>query len=127
MAQTKTDKERAAEARQNAGTGSAVDPAYPETQENHGLPDGVSTKASRGDIEADTSEPEEQPLLTVEEQMAGGTEEQLDAVSPSALAEQAEERAAAREASVEASSKSAAEARTAKPAKAPTEANESKS
>ena len=105
MAQTKTDKQRADEARQNVGTGSNVDPAYPETQENHGLPEGVSTKASRGDIESTYEEPEGQPLLTVEEQLAGGTDEQLDAVSPSALAEDAEARRQAREESVERSAK----------------------
>jgi len=91
MGQTKTDKERA-----EAEAG-----AEPESQ----LPESVTTKASRGDIQSTYVEPEGEPLLTVEEQMAGGSEAQLDERSPAALAEAADERAAAREASVQRSSK----------------------
>src|SRR6187455_2594755 len=81
---TKTDRERAEEQAQSV-----------ERDDNFQLPPGVSTKASRGEVETDTSEPEEEPLLTVEEQMAGGSEAQLEARSQAALAEEERARAEA--------------------------------
>ena len=98
---TKTDAQRAEEQAQTV-----------ETDDNFQLPPGVSTKASRGEVETDTSEPEEEPLLTVEEQMAGGSDEQLEARSPAALAEVEAERAAAAQRSIEASAASAEAARS---------------
>jgi hypothetical protein len=83
----------------------------PADQPNMGLPEGVSTKASRGELAVDDSEPEEEPLLTVEEQMQGGTDEQLEERSPAALDEQRREQAKARAESVKASAKSAKQAR----------------
>ena len=98
---TKTDAQRAEEQAQTV-----------ETDDNFQLPPGVSTKASRGEVETDTSEPEEEPLLTAEEQMAGGSDAQLEARSPAALAEVEAERAAAAQRSVEASARSAEQVRS---------------
>jgi hypothetical protein len=98
---TKTDRERAEEQADSV-----------ERDDNFQLPPGVSTKASRGEVETDTSEPEEEPLLTAEEQMAGGSDAQLEARSPAALAEVEAERAAAAQRSVEASARSAEQARS---------------
>jgi len=97
---TKTDAQRAEEQAQTV-----------ETDDNFQLPPGVSTKASRGEVETDTSEPEEEPLLTAEEQMAGGSEAQLEARSPAALAEDERERYEAQQRSIEASARSAEQAR----------------
>jgi hypothetical protein len=98
---TKTDRERAEEQADKV-----------ERDDNFQLPPGVSTKASRGEVETDMSEPEEEPLLTIEEQMAGGSEEQLEARSPSALAEDERERYEAQQRSIEASARSAEQARS---------------
>jgi len=97
---TKTDRERAEEQAQSV-----------ERDDNFQLPPGVSTKASRGEVETTASEPEEEPLLTVEEQMAGGSEAQLEARSQAALAEEERARAEAQARSIEASASSAEQAR----------------
>jgi hypothetical protein len=90
----------------------------PADQENFGLPEGVTTKASRGEL-PEAEEPQEEPLLTVEEQMQGGTDEQLEARSPEAIAEAARQRAEAAKASVQASAASAKQARSSQPKPAP--------
>jgi aminoglycoside phosphotransferase len=47
---------------------SEADPRDPLTQPNFGMPEGVSTDASRGELDIDTTEPQELPNPTVEEQ-----------------------------------------------------------
>ena len=75
MAKAQTDKEKAAAATDEAAvtTHSAEDreavSTDPADQPNFGMPEGVSTSATRGEIEGlDDVEPEELPNPTVEEQ-----------------------------------------------------------
>jgi hypothetical protein len=59
----------------------STDPTDPGSQENFGLPDGVSTKASRGEVEGQDGEPvstEGEPNPTVEEQLGTDTDEDED-------------------------------------------------
>lgn len=83
----------------------------PADQPNFGLPEGVTTKASRGELNVPEQTDEEEPLLTVEEQMQGGTDEQLEERSPEAAAQRARERSQAAAQSVKASAQSAKQAR----------------
>jgi hypothetical protein len=100
---TKTDKERELSLSSSEST---------TTEDDFGLPPGVSTKASRGEVYSSVDEPQEEPLLTVEEQMAGGSAAQLEARSPAALAEAERDAAEARQRSIDASAASADAART---------------
>jgi hypothetical protein len=65
---TKTDKEREAEEAGTVAPTTEADPRDPLTQPNFGMPEGVSTDASRGELDIDTTEPQELPNPTVEEQ-----------------------------------------------------------